>query len=126
MRGSGGDRPVPGEEVLGRAWGEGGGRLAGGARLGWGAVTWARRGALLIVRAQGRAGVASRSASKRRMRTNRWQMVEAPATVCEAEKFCSAARTIPLKSMHGLVQKVWSSAATCASRITLGRLSVKP
>ena len=57
------------------------------------------------------------------MRTSCWQMVDAPDTVSEAEKFCSAARTIPLKSMHGLVQKVRSSAATCASAITCGILS---
>ncbi len=48
------------------------------------------------------------------MRTSCWQMVEPPETSSPAERFWMAARTMPRKSMHGFVQKVWSSAATWA------------
>ena len=69
----------------------------------------------MIFRSYSRSGSAIRSASKRRMRTSCWQMVEAPDTCSPAVRFCSAARTMPRKSMHGLSQKVLSSAATWAS-----------
>ena len=63
------------------------------------------------------------SAVKRRMRTSCWQIVEAPDTVSPAWKFWRKARTMLRKSMHGLFQKLWSSAATCASIMTCGMSS---